>query len=392
MAPLKNIKPVILIAVALAVFNSCKAQYADLEDGIYAEFITTKGSMLAKLTYEKTPATVANFIALVEGKHPLVDSMYKKKNYYNGTTFHRVMNNFMIQGGDQEGTGSGNPGYKFDDEFDSTLRHNKPGILSMANSGPNTNGSQFYITEKPTPWLDGYDAEGNLKKCDQPRVSCHSVFGELVKGLEVQDSISNVKTDSKNKPIEDVIVNEINIIRVGKAARKFNAPKVFLDSFKEAERLKKEKVERAAAILKATKDKFAKQREQVTALPSGLQYVITEKGTGVKLPLSAKILTHYAVYFEDGKLLETSSLEIAEALDIVDETRKSKNGYEPITADISPDAQMIPGFKEGLQQLSVGDKATLFIPYHLAYGESGNRGIPPKSNIIFEVEIIELIK
>ena len=262
------------------------------------------------------------------------------------------------------------------DEFSPDLKHDKPGVLSMANSGPNTNGTQFFITEVPKPNLDNR----------------HSVFGELVIGLDIQDSISNVKTDRNDKPIEDVIIEELNIIRKGKAAKKFDAPNIFMDSLAAAERRAQEKIEKAAAILKATQDKFKALKEKAITLPSGLKYIITEKGTGEKLPETAELSTHYAVYFEDGKILETSKLEIAEALDIVNESRKAQNGYQPITAEIGPDARMIAGFKEGLQQLSVGDKATLFIPYHLAYGESGTRGIPGKSNMVFEVEILELLK
>lgn len=391
MYQLKNTCRISLFLLVL-ILTSCKAQYPNLEEGIYAEFVTTKGVMVAKLTYKKTPITVANFVALAEGNHPMVDSIYKGKKYYNGLTFHRVMNDFMIQGGDPKATGSGSPGYKFGDEFDVTLKHNKPGILSMANPGANTNGSQFFITEKPTPWLDGYDENGHLKNCDDPRVYCHTVFGELIEGFDVLDSISNVKTASGNKPIEDVVIEELNIIRKGKAEKKFDAPEIFINHFAEAERREKEKAAKAEAILKATKEKFDAQKKDAITLPSGLQYIITEKGTGEKLPQEAKVLAHYAVYFEDGKILETSNIETAEAFNIVNEQRKAKDGYQPITADIGPDAQMIQGFKEGLQQLSVGDKATLFIPYHLAYGESGTRGIPGKSNIIFEVEVLDLLK
>lgn len=356
--------------------TSCKAQYPELEDGIYAEFITTKGTMLAKLTYEKTPITVANFISLAEGTNTMVDSAFQKKKYYNGIIFHRVIDNFMIQTGDPTGSGSGNPGYKFMDEFHPDLKHDKPGILSMANSGPKTNGSQFFITEKPTSHLDNK----------------HSVFGEIILGLDIQDTISNVKTNNRDKPIEDVVIEELNIIRKGKEARKFDAPDTFINHFAEAERLEKEKAAKAEAIIKNNFDKFQKQKESAITLPSGLQYVITEKGGGEKLPVDAKVNSHYAIYFDDGKLLETSKLEIAEACDVVNERRKAQNGYEPITCDIGPDARMISGFKEGLQQISVGDKATLFIPYHLAYGESGTRGIPGKSDVIFEVEILELLK
>ena len=375
MTLLKNTIKVLALLLFINL-TSCKAQYPDLEDGIYAEIITSKGVMLAKLAEDKAPITVANFVSLAEGSNTMVDDKYKKKKFYNSTIFHRVMDGFMIQGGDPIGTGQGNPGYKFRGEFHPDLKHDKPGILSMANSGPNTNGSQFFITEVPKPHLDnGYN-----------------VFGELVLGLNIQDSISNVKVGNKNKPITDVFIEELNIIRKGRSAKSFDASEIFNNHFAEDERLKKEKKAKAEAVLKTTLEKFEMQRIKATPLDSGLKYFISEKGSGKKLPNEAKVSTHYAVYFESGKLLETSKLEIAEALNVVNKKRKAANKYEPITADIGPDARMIPGFKEGLQQLSVGDKATLFIPYHLAYGEAGTRGIPGKSNIIFEVEIIELLK
>lgn len=354
---------------------SCEAQYPNLEDGIYAEIVTNKGTMVAKLEFEKTPVTVANFISLAEGTNTMVDKAYKGKKFYNGLIFHRVMDNFMIQGGDPTATGNGNPGYKFKDEFHPDLKHDKPGILSMANSGPNTNGSQFFITEVPKPHLD----------------NVHSVFGTLVLGLEIQDSISNVETQN-TRPIKDVVIKEINIIRKGKAAKAFNAPKLFIDHFAEEEKRQKEAIAKAEALIKATQEKFSKQLEQAISLTSGLKYFVTEKGTGEKLTETSKVLANYTLYFEDGKLLDTNKLETAETHNIVNEYRKAANQYQPIVCDISPNAQMISGFKEGLQQLHVGDKATLFIPYHLAYGETGNRGIPPKTDLIFEVEIIELQK
>ncbi len=366
---------VIIIFLSLLSFSACKSRYKDLNDGLYAEFVTSKGVMVAKLAYDKTPITVANFVSLAEGTNTVVNKDYKGKKFYNGLIFHRVIDKFMIQSGDPTGTGSGGPGYRFNDEFHPDLKHDKPGILSMANSGKNSNGCQFFITEVPKPHLDnGYN-----------------VFGELVIGVDIQDSISNVKTDLNDKPLENVVIQELNIIRKGKSAKSFDAPSIFVNHFAEVERKEKEAKAKAEAIIKSTKEKFKKQREQATKLPSGLQYFITEKGSGEKLPLDAKVSTHYAVYFENGKLLETSKLEIAKALNVVNEKRKKANRYQPINADISPRAGMIAGFKEGLQQLHVGDKATLFIPYHLAYGESGTRGIPGKSNIIFEVEILELL-
>ena len=371
-----NFIKITLFALAINI-SSCKVvQYPDLEDGLYAEFKTNKGVMVAKLEQEKAPITVANFVSLAEGNNTMVNEKYKKKAFYNGLIFHRIIDKFMIQGGDPLGTGQGNPGYKFNNESHPDLKHDKPGILSMANSGPNTNGSQFFITEIPKPHLDnGYN-----------------VFGELVIGLNIQDSISNVKTDSSNKPIEDVIIEELNIIRKGKLAKNFDAPSIFENHFAEVERLEKEKKERAAAILKATQNQFREQKAKAVTLNSGLQYYISEKGTGKKLNETSKVLTHYAVYHENGKLIETSNLETAKRLDAVNLKRQAANRYKPFTANLSPDSGMIFGFTEGLKQLHVGDKATLFIPYHLGYGESGTRGIPGKSNIVFEVEILELIK
>lgn len=218
------------------------------------------------------------------------------------------------------------------------------------------------------------------------------MFGELLIGIDIQDSISNVEVSAANRPIEAVFIEELNIIRKGRAAKKFDAPEVFVNHFAEVDRLEKEKAAKELKIIKSSEEKFKAQKEKAITLPSGLQYVVTKQGTGEDLKETSKVLVHYAVFFENGKLLETSSLKTAEALNTVNEKRKLANQYQPIRADLSPNARMISGFKEGLQQLNVGDKATLFIPYHLAYGESGNRGIPPKSNLIFEVEILEIVK
>src|SRR6056300_424959 len=146
---------VLYASVLLLTLTSCKTKYPDLEPGLYAEFETNKGTFVAKFYHEATPLTVANFVALSKGTHPRVDSMYQGKPYFNGLTFHRVIKDFMIQGGDPKGDGTGNPGYAFPDEIVDSLSHSGKGILSMANSGPATNGSQFFITLKETPWLNG---------------------------------------------------------------------------------------------------------------------------------------------------------------------------------------------------------------------------------------------
>lgn len=355
----------LFLSLLTAIFIiGCTSKYPDLSPGLYADIQTNKGSIIVTLTADKTPVTVANFVSLSEGTNEHVSEEFRGKDYYDGIVFHRVINDFMIQGGDPTSTGSGGPGYRFEDEI-TDLTHNGPGILSMANAGPGTNGSQFFITHKETPWLDGK----------------HTVFGQVIEGQEVVDSI-----------VQNDTIQHIEIIRKGKEAKRFDAAKVFNNYFAELERRKVEEEEKNTIILLQTQDKFESQKAKAKTTSSGLQYLITEKGNGPAVTKTNLALTHYAVYFEDGTLLETSKLEIAEELNKVNEQRKLADAYKPIPADCSKDAAMIEGFKEGLRLLSVGDRATLFLPYSLAYGEQGNRAIPPRSNLIFEVEIVELIE
>ncbi|NNK10996.1 MAG: peptidylprolyl isomerase, partial [Flavobacteriaceae bacterium] len=207
-------------ATFLLLLIGCKSsQYADLGDGIFADIKTTKGDIILKLEHESTPVTVANFVSLAEGTSPFVSEEYKEKKFYNGLIFHRVMSDFMIQGGDPLATGSGYPGYRFKDEIVDSLRHDKAGMLSMANGGPKTNGSQFFITLKPTPWLDGK----------------HTVFGEVIEGMDVVDSIGIVETNQKDRPAVDVVMNSVEIIRNGKEARNFDAVQIMSDYFAEEE-------------------------------------------------------------------------------------------------------------------------------------------------------------
>ena len=398
----------LFVLFLLITATSCKEEYPELEDGIYAEFITTKDTMIAKLFYNKVPVTVANFVALAEGNHPMADEKYKGKPFYDSLTFHRVMNNFMIQGGDPTATGSGTPGYKFTADFSSDLKHDKPGILSMANSGgTNTNGSQFFITEVPYPSLDAFDADGNMKPCDQPRVSCHSVFGELVKGINVQDSISNVKTGAGNKPVEDVIITKLNIIRKGSAAKAFNAPKVFEEEMpnveegftklKEEAKIKADKAlkEREVKITAAandTKPLLDDYASKSTTLASGLKkYVITE-GTGAKPKTGQQAMIAYEGYFVDGKLFDSNSEAIAEKYGMLNEQRKAAGAYGPSKMKISPDEQMIAGFKEALSTMKVGEKAFFYIPSHLAYGERGRGSIKPNTDLTFVLEMTEIVQ
>jgi peptidyl-prolyl cis-trans isomerase A (cyclophilin A) len=355
-------KKILLLALATAFITGCKTQHPDLEYGLYADIQTNKGSILLKLAYDKAPITVANFVSLSEGENPKVSEEFKSKKYYNGIKFHRVIPDFMIQGGDPTGSGSGGPGYKFDDEF-TDLSHKGPGVLSMANAGPGTNGSQFFITHKATPWLDGK----------------HSVFGEVISGQEVVDSIQ------QNDQIEEVV-----IIRKGKEAKQFDAPDVFVTYFDQKEIIAKEREAKLNAIKETNVSKFDALKSKATTTKSGLQYQITTKGSGAAVKSTNKATVHYAVYFIDGTLLETSKLEIAEANNKVNIQRKNANQYNPIQATVGPEDSMIEGFKEGLRLLSQGDEATLFLPYTLAYGANGVQGIPPQSDLIFEVEVVSV--
>ena len=346
----------------ITLILSCSEQYTELDEGLYANIETNRGNIILQLEIEKTPITVSNFVSLAEGNNPKVEATFSGKKYYNGLIFHRVIKDFMIQGGDPTGSGSGGPGYQFDDEF-TDLSHNGPGILSMANSGPGTNGSQFFITHKETPWLNGK----------------HTVFGKVVDGQTVVDSIAQ----------NDTII-KISIIRKGSNAKQFNAPKVFSKYIDDKIIADRKRIEKDAAIMKLSQEKFNALKAEAKTTSTGLQYIVTKKGDGPKVTSTSKVTAHYAVYFSDGILLETSNLKTAEALNRVDPNRKAADAYQPITADVSTNAAMIEGFKEGLRLLNVGDKATLFLPYQLAYGENGNQVIPPRSDLIFEVEIIAL--
>ncbi|MEO2100121.1 MAG: peptidylprolyl isomerase [Flavobacteriaceae bacterium] len=355
-------KKLILSILTLSLFLACKTQHPDLEAGLYADILTDKGSILVKLAIEKAPITVANFVSLSEGNNPMVSDEFKSKKFYNGLKFHRVIQDFMIQGGDPLGLGSGGPGYRFDDEF-SDLTHKGPGILSMANSGPATNGSQFFITHKATPWLDGK----------------HTVFGEVVKGQEIVDSIQ-----------QNDLINEINIIRKGSEARKFDAPDIFENYFSQRDKIAKEKEAKIALIKEQNVANFEALKKEATLTKTGLQYIVTSKGNGKAVKSTDKALVHYAVYFVDGTLLETSIEETAAFNQVLNPQKKQAGMYKPILAKVGQEDRMIEGFKEGVRLLNEGDKATLFLPYAIAYGADGIQGIPPQSDLIFEVEVTSI--
>lgn len=364
--------------------SSCKSsKYPDLEDGVYADIQTTKGDIVVKLEYEKTPITVANFVSLAEGTSPFVSEEFKGKKYYDGIIFHRVIKDFMIQGGDPLGTGSGNPGYKFMDEFNDSLVHDKKGILSMANAGPTTNGSQFFITHKETPFLNGR----------------HTVFGEVVVGLDVVDSIANttISTVQRDRPAVDVVMNKVQIIRNGKEAKNFDAVAVMTDYFdKEGERLaaleaeKQAKIEAVNKVKEAFVAALANQKAQAKALPSGLKLLSLVDSKDKKPGLGSKVLVMYAGYLEDGTLFDSNYEEVATLYNMFDDRRKQGGGYFPTPMDYTKDSPLFPGFREALLTMKIGDKIRAFLPAHLGLGEQGGGPIPPNSDLVFDIEITGL--
>ncbi|PIF00278.1 MAG: peptidylprolyl isomerase [Maribacter sp.] len=307
-----------------------------MQDGIYAKFNTSKGGILVKLTYDKTPGTVGNFVALAEGK---LENSAKPigEPYYNGLKFHRVIPDFMVQGGCPLGTGTGDPGYKFDDEFHPDLAHDAPGVLSMANAGPGTNGSQFFITHVATPWLDNK----------------HTVFGHVETGQDVVDAIA-----------QSDMIESVEIVRVGSDAENWDAVKAFktFESSRE-QRLAKEKAGQAKEL-----DKVAAGFDRTQ---SGLRYKIIQKGNGAKAESGQTVSVHYEGSLLNGQVFDSSY---------------KRN--EPIDFKLGV-GQVIPGWDEGIALLQVGDKARFVIPSDLAYGSAGAGGvIPPNATLIFDVELM----
>lgn len=373
-------KKVSILFVCALIFGlvGCKEEYPDLSDGLYAEFNTNKGSFVAELYYQETPITVANFVSLAEGKpHSMVDSAYQGKKFYDGLTFHRVIEDFMIQGGDPTGTGSGDPGYRFPDEIVDTLTHDSKGYLSMANAGPGTNGSQFFVTLAETPWLDGK----------------HTIFGKVVEGQEVVDSIGQVETGERDMPVEQIVIESLNIIRKGKEAKDFDASAVFENRLAQIKSEEEEFAKKQEEGMAQNAQRFQSLQAEAEELESGLKIHFVQKGDGPKPSMDDMVEVLYEGYFSDGKIFDTNKEDLATETGILNPQRQAQNGYGPMVTPIGPDAKMIPGFKEGLQQMSVGDRAIFFVPSHLAYGPGGAGGvIPPNADLIFDVEMLGIVE
>ena len=332
---------IVSVAPLFALF-AAPAAGQDLPEGLYARIETSRGVILCRLFFEETPMTVANFVGLAEGT---IDNKSKPgKPYYDGLTFHRVIEDFMIQGGDPTGTGSGGPGYRFDDEIRPGLRHDSPGTLSMANAGPGTNGSQFFITHVPTDWLDGK----------------HTVFGKVVQGQDVVDAVR--QGDKMEK---------VTIVRVGPAAEAFRPDSAEFARLQEAN--KKGAAAASRGAVEGDVDDWGKQirkysKEAKTSM-SGLKYVVLKEGEGAKPRPGQTIETHYTGRFLDGRVFD-SSVERG----------------DPFSFRVGK-GQVIKGWDEALGDMKVGEKRALIVPSKLGYGSRGAGGaIPPDTDLFFEVE------
>lgn len=311
-------------------------------EGMYAKFETSKGDIYCFLEHKKTPMTVANFVGLAEGK---IKNTAKAEGvpYYDGNRFHRVIPSFMIQGGCPQGNGMGDPGYKFPDEIDTTLKHKTPGILSMANAGPGTNGSQFFITHVPTAWLDGK----------------HTVFGHVIQGQDVVDKIAQNDT-----------IKHLVILRKGKEAEAFDAAKTFETIKTESVKKAEEKIKSDQLAMESVlKEKYGSA--QTTG--SGLKIIIEKPGDGPMPKTGDNVSVHYT-----GTLLNGTKFD------------SSVDRGQPISIPIGV-GQVIKGWDEGIMMLKQGGKAKLIIPPQLGYGSAGAGGvIPPNAWLVFDVELIKV--
>jgi peptidylprolyl isomerase len=320
---------------------------------MYAVFYTDKGKIYCELEYEKTPLTVGNFVALAQGKFEK-DSIKISKPYYNGLKFHRVINDFMIQGGCPLGNGTGDPGYKFPDEIDVDLKHTGPGILSMANSGPNTNGSQFFITHKATPWLDGK----------------HTVFGHVVQGMDVVDSIQ-----------KDDRIEKVKIIRKGRSAKKWKAMSNFQSNIEAYELAAKEKATEYGKIDAMSNEEYSSYMHQevqkdfpnAQISSSGLVFLIEKKGEGSRPEEGSAVSLHYTgTLRKDGSTFDSS-----------------RDRNQPLQFNYKVN-KMIPGFEEGIALIGQGGVIKVVIPYFQAYGKAGRGPIPPYADLVFDIELLDV--
>jgi cyclophilin family peptidyl-prolyl cis-trans isomerase len=327
----------IAVLLALAAVESAFAQTKNLPDGLYAEITTNRGVNLVSLAFEKAPMTVSNFVGLAEGTIKANGQTGKK--YFDGLTFHRVVPGFVIQGGDPKGDGNGGPGYQFPNEVRPDLKHDSAGVMAMANAGPNTNGSQFYITLAPTPNLDGG----------------YSVFGKVSQGMDVVQKIQ-----------QGDVMKTVRILRVGAAATAFVVTQKSFDDL-----VAKATAAVADAGRKAREAALADIRKKwpnLITTKTGLMYEILTNGSGASPQKTSTVSVKYTGMLLDGTVFDTTD----------------NRGAASFRAD-----QVIPGWTEALLAMKKGEKRRLVIPPELGYGERGYPGvIPGNAFLVFEVELL----
>ncbi len=331
----------IIAALGLAAAASFTFAQANLPDGLYAKIYTDKGPITLRLDYDKAPLTVTNFVGLAEGS---LDAN-KGKRFYDGLTFHRVVADFVIQGGAPKGDGSGGPGYQFPNEISPDLKHDAAGILAMANAGPDTNGSQFYITLAPTPFLDGN----------------YSVFGRVVDGLDVVKKIA--KGD---------VMRKVEIIRVGAAAKAFTADQKSFDERKVA--LLEARNKAAEAKKEADVASIKKMWPDLARNGDGTFSKLLKVGSGASPTAGQTVSVLYKGMFIDGRVFDQSSA----------------HGGAPIQFQVGMH-QVIPGWDKVLMTMKKGEKRLVVFPPELGYGAAGAGGvIPPNAYLAFEMELVDI--
>jgi peptidyl-prolyl cis-trans isomerase A (cyclophilin A) len=350
---MKKISYLVIAMMVLTSFKfSGKEKRAKMEPGMYVEINTTKGVILGKLYYDKVPVTVANFVGLAEGKIPNT-AKAPGVHFYDSLTFHRCIHTpspFMIQGGDPAGNGSGGPGYKFGDEFDLSLKFDTTGLFAMANSGPNSNGSQFFITEGVTSWL-------NYK---------HTIFGRVIEGFGLVSQINNGE-----------VIKSMKILRIGKEAEAFDAAAIWAKRDEllkaKADQFAAQKAELDKAKTISADDFVKKNYPNAIKTPTGLYYVVEKEGTGAKAEIGKNVSVNYAGYLTDGTKFDSSY-----------------DRNQPFSFVLGQH-QVIAGWDEGIALMHVGSKYKLIIPAVLGYGACGAGGvIPANATLVFDTELMDV--